>query len=547
MYAIEANTLTVDTYLRRVAIWNGFEIVSTPAKLLMPTLRNDIPDFVTIGTGANARDWSTRNLDTPGVFVAHSSFFGRFYQWGTIGGVTHHWDPTIPGTGVLVSGWNNSNDRTAWTAAQEPCILARTAGSPNWRLPVGGGNNASDEFLMLLNASPFQTGSTTIRGQWITQEQARELGLGCTPGRLFGPNVNTVIAGDNVAPNNFNPNTMLFLPASGYRNNLADGALTNQGSNGYYWSSTANSTTATWNLSINSSLANNAFFSNKANGFSVRCISETVTSITQPNPASTAIPSEGHHVFNLAAATGGTGTFTYQWQHTTTPLTESSWVNISGATGQAFTTSALTAGSRRWFRRVATDTNGSHTTAAAEVTVFALRNLDTPSNFAANPQSLGRFYQWGTLTNGGASNHWPVTGAVTGWNNSSSRFAWTPANDPCPSGWRVPIQTELLRLRDNSPLTGTVRGVWTTVGGVDGRCFGPGAAAGCASINAAFFPAAGYRWFSSSELLAGTSGYYWSNIPSGTETAAPLNFSIDGVNTINFNRAFGFLVRCVAE
>ncbi len=61
------------------------------------------------------------------------------------------------------------------------------------------------------------------------------------------------------------------LPAVGYRANN-NGALGNQGSNGYYWSSTQYNNTGAnrWNFnSSNSNLNNNA---NKANGYSVRCV-----------------------------------------------------------------------------------------------------------------------------------------------------------------------------------------------------------------------------------------------------------------------------------
>ena len=66
-------------------------------------------------------------------------------------------------------------------------------------------------------------------------------------------------------------NSALKLPVAGYRD-TSTGALTNVGSNGKYWSSTVSGANAR-RLSFNSSNANmNA--SNRANGFSVRCIKE---------------------------------------------------------------------------------------------------------------------------------------------------------------------------------------------------------------------------------------------------------------------------------
>ena len=247
-------------WFRRVAIdyHTGNEIISSAARLALPARRYDFPDYVTIGAGANARRWATRNLDTPGTFVAHSSFWGRFYQWGTVGGVTHHYTPIDP----LSPAWNTTaaNSRVAWTATNDPCILARSAGSPNWRLPAGT-NAANSDFSLLIAAGSV----------WLTQAQAGQLGFGCVPGRLFGPGVDTVVVGGNVVPSAFNPNTMLFLPAAGSRN-LANGAFSGPGV-GLYWSSTPNGTSNAWFLSFASGYANVGNLS-RAFGFSVRCVSE---------------------------------------------------------------------------------------------------------------------------------------------------------------------------------------------------------------------------------------------------------------------------------
>ena len=64
----------------------------------------------------------------------------------------------------------------------------------------------------------------------------------------------------------------VFLPAAGYRNGTT---ANNVGSNGNYWSSTANSETNAYNLNFNSNgnwnTANN---NNRYNGFSVRLVCE---------------------------------------------------------------------------------------------------------------------------------------------------------------------------------------------------------------------------------------------------------------------------------
>ena len=64
-----------------------------------------------------------------------------------------------------------------------------------------------------------------------------------------------------------------FFPASGFRRS-SDGTLNNVGSNGYCWSSAANSQDNAYNLNFNSGNVNPQNNNNRANGFSVRPVSE---------------------------------------------------------------------------------------------------------------------------------------------------------------------------------------------------------------------------------------------------------------------------------
>ena len=163
---------------------------------------------------------------------------------------------------------------------------------------------------------------------------------------------------------------------------------------------------------------------------------------------------------------------------------------------------------------------------------WATRNVDMPGEFADDPESAGRLFQWGTLN--GAVHHWAATEEVTGWNSSNNRVAWTPANDPCPPDWRLPTSTELTNLR-NQPST------WTEREGVNGRLFGT-------APNQLFLPAVGFRANLNGTLNGvGTWGYYWSSTESGTSNAMNLRIVNTGSNMFAGNRAFGFSVRCVAE
>jgi len=274
--------------------------------------------------------------------------------------------------------------------------------------------------------------------------------------------------------------------------------------------------------------------------------------LRQPDPAAALIHSGTTHTFNPGAATGGSGTVTYQWQSS---IDGTAWTDISGATNQNYTTGVLTADT--YFRRRATDSKSTITSGGALVRVttgavisglsigWATRNVDTPNTFAANPQAAGRLYQWGTLN--GATHHWVATGiTVSGWNSSDDRVAWTAANQPCPAGWRVPTKTEFEAL-DNTG--STWHDNWNGTGQA-GRVFPAGATAAqvtAAVPTAIFLSAVGIR--ASNGLLDGadTHGFYWSNTADDTTYYAWLlslnRNSSDGVGILY--RHFGLPIRCV--
>ena len=171
------------------------------------------------GVVINGIRWATRNVDMPGTFAQHPESAGRFFQWGTLNGVVHHWAAT--GT---VTGWNSSNNRAAWTAANDPC-------PQGWRVPT------SVEL-------------TNLRNQPYTWTQRNGVN-----GRLFG-----------IAPN------QVFLPAAGHR--AADnGALFEVGNWGDYWSSTPRDGGNGLFFHFYSNRSG-VFTLYRAYGFSVRCVAE---------------------------------------------------------------------------------------------------------------------------------------------------------------------------------------------------------------------------------------------------------------------------------
>ena len=171
--------------------------------------------------------------------------------------------------------------------------------------------------------------------------------------------------------------------------------------------------------------------------------------ITQPNPVSHWVPEGGTHTFTLGAATGGTGTFTYQWQ--SSPDGTTGWVDIPNGTGQHLTVPVFTENTHRFYRRVAISSNPRHYSNVAEITVWARFNVDTPGTFTQTMCGLGRHFQWGTYNN--TVHHFPATGSIplgtVTWyldypnaTGAKLRRPFTEENTPCPPGWRLPTRAE---------------------------------------------------------------------------------------------------------
>jgi hypothetical protein len=142
------------------------------------------------------------------------------------------------------------------------------------------------------------------------------------------------------------------------------------------------------------------------------------SSFTQSNPSAATICYNATNTFSLAAATGGLGTISYQWQQSGN---NSTWTNATGTgTNATYTTPALT--SNMYYRRTATGaTCGAATSSSAFVTVhpaFSAGSITTASYKSCNnvagtatavpsggtPTGSGSFsYQWTVSYNAGAA------------------------------------------------------------------------------------------------------------------------------------------------
>jgi uncharacterized protein (TIGR02145 family) len=202
--------------------------------------------------------------------------------------------------------------------------------------------------------------------------------------------------------------------------------------------------------------------------------------------------------------------------------------------------------------------------------VFMCHNLG--ANTSADPltpswELNGHYYQWGRnptcfgqdgtdASNPcsspvyGAAAPWGSTtandnaGAITGWSTTAAANGdWTvgskTANDPCPTGFRVPTTAQWSGVINTSLNSRTTVGSFSnsTTNYSNGVRFG----------DSLFLPAVGFRdAFNGTLNNRGVGGFYWSSEVSGSNGQNLTMFSNDDSMGSNF-RTHGFSVRCIAE
>jgi uncharacterized protein (TIGR02145 family) len=302
------------------------------------------------------------------------------------------------------------------------------------------------------------------------------------------------------------------------------------------------------------------------------------TSAVTMAPANTAIPTISGTATvgaTLTATTGSwtgypTPTYTYQWQRGTTA--------ISGATNSTYVAQAADGGST--LRVVVTGTNsagnatgtsantsavpvpfvcGTSTVAGAGSITYGTvvgadgkcwldRNLGAPNVATAfnNSANYGYYYQWGrgtdghqiatsgttsTLSSSDAPGHGSfilAPSAPNDWRSGQNNNLWqgvSGINNPCPTGFRIPTQSEWAALVSAAGIT-NYSTAWSST---------------------LKLTAAGRRSNAGSWYNVGSNGFYWSSSPSGTR-ASNLYFYSTFVSPAYANyRANGFSVRCVKD
>jgi hypothetical protein len=225
------------------------------------------------------------------------------------------------------------------------------------------------------------------------------------------------------------------------------------------------------------------------------------------------------------------------------------------------------------------DPEAEKTTSQASGLTFMSRNLGAMANDLSTA-AYGLYYQWGRKdpfpkdnNSGGAQDAITIVavGELTGTipysiqnptvfiKTSSEPYDWFYGDirqddlwghvsrtkslyDPCPSGWRVPLNNN----DGDSPWMGftTDNSSWAISGG--GRDWTASGLFDFQQYTA--YPAAGCRVSTSGASTAGSSGgFYWSAVVDGT-SGRHLYFNSTAVNPIGSStRSYGFPVRCVQE
>jgi uncharacterized protein (TIGR02145 family) len=284
------------------------------------------------------------------------------------------WDPTTPAASPLISdpAYHNSTNILAGrgdicklvglTSAQAKAMAdAGTLDTfeSGWRLPT------LQENRVFIGTTPDDQTTTFGTSSGFYTWTASNPGTGTFPKNKYQPDVT--------------------LPAAGSRG--TDGSVTNPGTNGYYWSSTALNGNSGYSMNFGSSLVGPSYSSSYAFGFAVRCIStgEMPTPLLSVDPTTVSV--------TAATGTNNTSTVTTNvstgW--TATVTTGSDWITLtkaSGTTGQAVTFSVAA-------NSLTTSRSGTITVSAGTATPVTITvtqsGVTTPlSGVLAPPGTTGR-------------------------------------------------------------------------------------------------------------------------------------------------------------
>jgi uncharacterized protein (TIGR02145 family) len=221
--------------------------------------------------------------------TAFSKVYGSLYQWGRkTDGHQNVWSspttgqtaaPTDAGTDNFLTGssdWTSTPDNTLWdgeVSANNPCPPGfHVPSQADWSGIVKG--RSTEEYLDVSENVGYGV------NKWVWVESGSLLPSAATGIDLEGQTVRTsgyliyppTVDIPTATDADYQTTPTLFLPAAGYRY-YYDGQLYVAGTYGLYWSSTVNGTVA-YRTSFDSVSVNPVDFYYRADGLSVRCLSE---------------------------------------------------------------------------------------------------------------------------------------------------------------------------------------------------------------------------------------------------------------------------------
>ena len=233
------------------------------------------------------------------------------------------------------------------------------------------------------------------------------------------------------------------------------------------------------------------------------------------------------------------------------------FTNLNGGTSYSFTVVATNASGNS----VASDatsftTNWGAYVAAGTWKQFSCYNLgatDTTSDPNVPIQSIHwNYYQWGIITPKATASD--SAGGISGWNTTTAAdSAWSDtiktANDPCPTGYRIPTSTQFSYINATTSTFNSVTrtGTWLDSATNFGSAIHFGTSSGVKSLT---LPACGNRQYNNSGTLEtrGSRGSYWSSTSSGTTAAIHFQFYSYNTQIISSTlRKFGLSIRCISE
>jgi len=441
------------------------------------------------------RTWMDRNLGASRVATGStdSESYGDLYQWGR-----------------AADGHEKRNSATTTTTSttDTPGHGGFIIGPSDWRSPQ---NNNLWQGANGIN-NPCPTGfRLPTESEWDTERQSWNSDNGA--GAIDSP---------------------LKLPVAGFRSR-DDGSLINFGSFGHYWSSSVDGTFSRF-LLFSSSYASMSI-DDRARGASVRCIKHEYSLSVSVQGDGTANPTLGDYAPGIDA------------QITATPGEGAVFVGWSGDASGTDNPLTLTMDSDKTITAIFGIEGKDNTTTVTDVTnpttgrTWMDRNLGASriATGSADADSYGDLYQWGRAADGHetrtsattttqSSSDTPGHGSfITGsndWRNPKNDNLWqgtSGTNNPCPSGYRLPTESEW-----NSERTS-----WSS-NNTEGAYASP-----------LKLPATGFRQTDGTIIVAGSNGDYWSSTISGTN-AKNLGFFGWGANVYSTAlRAEGRGVRCI--